>query len=621
MGALRTDRGGEFVSIKLRDFCKERGIQIRYTTPYLHEENGLVERGWRTLVTMKDALLIDSELPIDFWAKAMETANYLRNRLTTKTRGHGEVIPKEKWSGSRQNLSHFRIFGSEVLVDIPKEKRIKTDIQYVWRGILIGYNNKTNKHYRAWAPETKQVIVVSNPFINKSVQDAKLLLDWPLKTGSNSKQKATSKPKPRGRPRKMPILQQNLIPVVESEQAMSMAESTSKIYEPNTYDEAISDLIYGRRWRETIEAELQNLENHHTWEYEQLPNDRKTIGSKWVLKMKYHHNGSVARFKARLVAQGFSQVQGIDFPETFAPTVRRELLQIFLAISAMLGLIIHQVDIVGAYLESLLDDNEFPIYMKLPPGIHQFRQVQEGLLCRLLKSLYGLRQSGRLWNQNVIAFFKSLGFVQLNGDPSILMRQAKEETTLVSVYVDDFLLASNNTDTLETVKKELGKEYNVKDLGEIETIIGWQITRNPSTQTLKIDQSSFIRDLVIEENLTNCNSNVIPMKTGSAIEMIKHDDYEDTEIKPYQHLIGKLMYLACGTRPDIAFIVGLLSRHNADPKKGHLRVAKRVVRYLKGTMQLGLVYGRTSDGKSPTLPPPYGLIGYADNNFASDPKD
>lgn len=135
---------------------------------------------------MKDVLLIDSELPIDIWAEAMETANYLRNRLPTKTRGHGEVIPEEKWSRSRQNLSHLCIFGSEVLVDIPKEKRIKTDIQHVWRGILIGYNNETNKHYQAWAPETKQVIVVSDPFIDESVQDAKLLLDWPFETGSSS---------------------------------------------------------------------------------------------------------------------------------------------------------------------------------------------------------------------------------------------------------------------------------------------------------------------------------------------------------------------------------------------------------------------------------------------------
>lgn len=119
------------MSIKLRDFCKEKGIQIRYATPYLHEENGIAERGWKTLVIMKDALLIDSGLPINFWAKAMTTANYLQNRLPTKTRGHGEVIPEEKWCRNRQNLSHRRIFGSEVLVDIPKEKIIKIEIQHM----------------------------------------------------------------------------------------------------------------------------------------------------------------------------------------------------------------------------------------------------------------------------------------------------------------------------------------------------------------------------------------------------------------------------------------------------------------------------------------------------------
>ncbi len=212
---------------------------------------------------MQDALLIDSELPIDFWAKAMKTANYLRNQLPTKARGHGEVIPEEKLCRSRQNLSHLRIFGSEVLVDIPKKKRIKTDIQDVWRRILIGYSNETSKHYRAWALETKQVIIVSDPFIDESVQGAKLLLDWPLATGSSSKWKTTGEPRQQGRPRKILIFQQNLIPVVEGKQAMSITESTSKIYKPNTYDEAISDPIHMRRWREAIEEELQNFESHH----------------------------------------------------------------------------------------------------------------------------------------------------------------------------------------------------------------------------------------------------------------------------------------------------------------------------------------------------------------------
>lgn len=142
-------------------------------------------------------------------------------------------------------------------------------------------------------------------------------MDHPLETCI--KRKATGEPKPRGRPRKIPIIQPIVSAAPKGEQAMSIAEMTSKIHEPSTYEEAISDPIHGRRWKEAIEEELQNLENHHTWEYEELPENRKAIGSKWVFKVKYHPNGSVARFKARLVAQGFSQVQGIDFSETFAP--------------------------------------------------------------------------------------------------------------------------------------------------------------------------------------------------------------------------------------------------------------------------------------------------------------
>lgn len=183
----------------------------------------------------------------------------------------------------------------------------------------------------------------------------------------------------------------------------------------------------------------------------------------------------------------------------------------------MLNLFIHQVDIEGAYLESLLGDNDHPIFMKLPPGMHNRRQIREGLLCRLLRSLYGLRQSGRLWNQNAIAFYKSIGFTQLNGDPSILIRHLEDEISIVSVYVDDFLLASNTMTTLRALKASLAREYDTKDLGEVKTIIGWQIHRDPAAGTMKIDQSAFTRDLVIEEGLTDCNANVIPMKASSSI--------------------------------------------------------------------------------------------------------
>ena len=169
---------------------------------------------------------------------------------------------------------------------------------------------------------------------------------------------------------------------------------------------------------------------------------------------------------------------------------------------------------------------------------------------------------------------------------------------------------------LEALKKFLSKEYNTKDLGEVKTIIGWQISRDTAAGTMKIDQSAFNRDLVIEESLTDYNATVIPMKAGLAIDMPDADDYEETGLLKYQQLIGKLMYLACGRKPNIAFVVGQLSKHNADPRKGHLKAAKKVVRYMNGTMQMKLMFGQTL-----TNPPPYSLTGYADSNFAGDPAD
>ncbi len=163
MKILRVDGGEEFISVKLRLFCEKRGITIRYAAPYIHEGNGLAERGWRTIVTMKDSMLIDSGLPNRFWAEAIETANYLRNRLPTKTKSHCEVIPEEVCTNQRQNLQRVRIFGSLALCNILEEKRSKSDCQRVWQGILIGYSPDTTKHFRASAPKTKQVIIASQP--------------------------------------------------------------------------------------------------------------------------------------------------------------------------------------------------------------------------------------------------------------------------------------------------------------------------------------------------------------------------------------------------------------------------------------------------------------------------
>lgn len=180
MKALRGNGRGEFILIKLKAYGQQYSIAIKYTTPYLHKENGLAKKGQKILIIMKDSLLIDSNLSHNFWAKTMETANYLQNCLPTKTESYRELISEEKCSNKRENVSHISIFGSEVLGNIPQEKKKKSDYQHVWKKILIGFNSNITKHYQTWAPETKQVFIVSNPYIDESIQRAKLLVKWPL---------------------------------------------------------------------------------------------------------------------------------------------------------------------------------------------------------------------------------------------------------------------------------------------------------------------------------------------------------------------------------------------------------------------------------------------------------
>lgn len=167
----------------------------------------------------------------------------------------------------------------------------------------------------------------------------------------------------------------NIEDLESHETVMLITESSSKIHKSKEYKKAINDPIHGKRWREVIEDELQNLENYHTWKYKQLSLGRKAIGSKWIFKVKYNLNRSVSRFKTKLVAQSFSQVQGVDFTKTFTPMVRQESIEIYLAIYLIVNLIIHQVDIIGAYLESLLNDNKYPIFIRLPPDIYELCHI------------------------------------------------------------------------------------------------------------------------------------------------------------------------------------------------------------------------------------------------------
>ena len=243
------------------------------------------------------------------------------------------------------------------------------------------------------------------------------------------------------------------------------------------------------------------------------------------------------------------------------------------------------MDVIGTYLESALGQNKQPIYMKIPQGC---LTGQERLVCKILKSLYGLNQAGRLWNKTIAKFFRKIGFTPTNADACILTIHWEGELIIVGVYVDDLVLGSRSLKALEWLKDQLLKEFNMKDLGEVKTIIEWKIKRDLATSTLKIDQKGYIQDLLESEGMISCHPTVFPVKAGSTFFLDHAGNYQQADLITYQRLIGKLMYLSCGTRPNIAFVVGQLSWHNSDPQMGHLRIAKQVLHYLKRTITLGI---------------------------------
>lgn len=182
---------------------------------------------------------------------------------------------------------------------------------------------------------------------------------------------------------------------------------------------------------------MQTLDTYQTWYYIPLPYNIKAIGYKGVFKVKYNSNGSIERYKVRLIVQKFSQIYGINYTETFASIIRHESLIMFLAIIAILMIILMQVDIIRAYIESTISQNEQLIYIKIPQRCLAYR---ERLVYKIVKSLYRLKQIGRLWNKIIIMFFQKIGFISINIDTCIFTIQRKRELIIMSVYIDKLIL-------------------------------------------------------------------------------------------------------------------------------------------------------------------------------------
>lgn len=363
---------------------------------------------------------------------------------------------------------------------------------------------------------------------------------------------------------------------------------TQSISIPKTYKQAVT-CSESDEWLEAMLEEMTAHLTNGTWELVDLPPGRVAIGSKWIYTLKHKLDGSLERFKARLVAQGFSQRPGFDFDETFASTMRWSTLRIILALAAIEDLELRTVDISHAFTNGDIDTE---IYMKQPEG---FKEGGPEKVCRLNKSLYGLKQSPRLWSEKLTSILAQLGFKRLESDPCVYMYCRNNLKVIVPVWVDDITLVSSDSGAIDHFVEELKKHLKLRDLGCTSHLLGMSITRDRSSHKLWLSSKPYILRKLDEFGMNDCKPVGTPMEPGCTLSRADcpQTPEEAAEMKnyPYMTAVGSLLFLALLTRPDIAFAVGVLVRFNSNPGLKHWKAVKRVFRYLKGTIDLQLEYG------------------------------
>ena len=240
-----------------------------------------------------------------------------------------------------------------------------------------------------------------------------------------------------------------------------------------------------------MKEELKALEKNKTWVIVQLPKDKKPVGCRCVYKIKYNSDGTIERYKARLVAKGYTQTYGIDYQETFAPVAKMNTVRILLSVAINNGWNLYQMDVKNAFLQGTLEEE---VYMTLPPG--HIKENDTNIVCRLNKSIYGLKQSSRAWYGKLSHFLIYCGFKVSQSDTSLFSKHENNDTTIILVYVDDIIITGNNYEKINEVKKYLKEKFEIKDLGRLKYFLGIEITH--STKGLFISQRKYTLDLLKE---------------------------------------------------------------------------------------------------------------------------
>lgn len=394
-------------------------------------------------------------------------------------------------------------------------------------------------------------------------------------------------------------------------------ESNSVIEQSNKTEFILPHVAWeDQNWRQAMIKELDAVVNNKTWVLEEMPTTHRALRPIWVYKIKT--DGDNIKYKARLTIDGSAQQQGVDYTESYSPVIKLVTFRILLAFAATSRLTLYQYDFDNAFLNATISDDDPPVYMD-PPFSYDFQSAclnagldpNSNIKLRLKKTLYGLKQSPRKWYLTISEFFINCGFTNLQSDICLYQRRIGNLITIIALYVDDMIVATNDETFYSIFKQKLLTNYKVKDLGLLTNYLGMRISQ--TSEGITIDQHNYISKLISKYRLENCKDEVyVPLSKSDFTFLEKsnssNSSTKDTQQYPYRELIGSLMYAMLGTRPDIAHAIGFLSRFNNCATKVHFRIALKVLKYLKTTIDRKILYryqGHTN------------LLGFVDADYAT----
>lgn len=611
--ALRTDRGGEFLSNEFITFCEEHGIRRELTAPYTPEQNGVAERKNRTVVEMARSMLKARGVPNRFWCEAVATAVYILN--VSPTKAVMNMTPLEAWRGKKPYVSHLRIFGciAYALVDL----RTKLDDKSA-KCVFIGYAAQS-KAYRLYNPLTGKIIVSRNV-----VFDEEAGWSWERREVNNNVQQTIGFDGSEEESNEQVNAHTPSTPSTPSSQnswsssspspSSSLSSSSSNsgprryrsltdVYEacdfallvtdPTKFEEAEKEV----EWKSAMNEEIRSIEKNETWRLVNLPEGKNVIGLKWVFRTKFNTDGSIQKHKARLVAKGYAQQEGIDFEETFSPVARFETVRLVLALAAQWKLKVFQLDVKSAFLNGDLQEE---VFVEQPLGF--VKTGEEGKVYKLQKALYGLKQAPRAWYSKIDSFFLQNEFERSENEPTLYVKKGTNGFIVVCLYVDDIIYFSSSHKMLEEFKAAMMNQFEMSDLGLLQYFLGLEVKQGEDG--IFLCQRKYAEDLLKKFHVKKCEAIRTPMNTNEKLQ--RDDGTEKADEKLFRSLVGGLNYLT-HTRPDIAHSVSVVSRYMHSPTKQHLGAARRILKYVAGSIKLGMLYESVDNFK---------LIGYSDSDWA-----